>query len=148
MQGILKLHLIVLGILIAGAVSSVAADPDDHLSALAIFDRALAEFEKSRAALSNWQYYQTLTTQQLDSSGNVYIADTFNFVIRVLNTQHATITVAGVAINAGELGTVAGKPGKSCTTGTCGLGGPALGAIASHSPTTLKQTPTPILEWC
>jgi sugar lactone lactonase YvrE len=54
----------------------------------------------------------------LDSQGNVYIADTFNYVIRVLNTQSSTITIAGVPIAAGKIATVAGKPGNSCPPNT------------------------------
>jgi len=65
----------------------------------------------------------------LDGMGNVYIADTGNFVIRVLNTQKARINVAGVTINPGELATVAGKPGKSCSQTPCGIPGAATDAI-------------------
>ena len=37
----------------------------------------------------------------LDASGNVYIADTYNQVIRVLNTGTSSITINGVTIAAG-----------------------------------------------
>jgi sugar lactone lactonase YvrE len=50
----------------------------------------------------------------LDGMGNVYIADTFNYVIRVLNTQSVGINVAGVTINPGQLATVAGIPMTAC----------------------------------
>ncbi len=64
----------------------------------------------------------------LDNLGNVYIADTFNLVVRVLNTQSSPITIAGVQIQPGNIGTVAGT-GKSCTpTSGCGDGGPATAA--------------------
>ncbi len=43
----------------------------------------------------------------LDSAGNIYIADTPNSVIRVVNTGTAAITIAGVTIQAGDIGTVA-----------------------------------------
>ncbi len=45
----------------------------------------------------------------LDSAGNTYIADTSNSVIRVVNTGTAAITIAGVTIQAGDIGTVAGS---------------------------------------
>ena len=64
----------------------------------------------------------------LDSLGNVYIADTYNYVIRVLNTQNTKISVAGVAINVGEVATVAGTPAVACSSGTCGDGGQARSA--------------------
>jgi len=44
----------------------------------------------------------------LDNSGNIYIADTNDNVVRVVNTQTTTITVAGVQIKAGDIDTVAG----------------------------------------
>jgi hypothetical protein len=45
----------------------------------------------------------------LDSSGNLYIADTYNLRMRVVNTQTNPITVAGVTIPAGYIATVAGN---------------------------------------
>lgn len=58
----------------------------------------------------------------LDASGNLYIADTENHRIRVVNTGTASITIAGVAILGGDIATVAG-------TGTAGYTGD--GALAS-----------------
>ncbi|HTW59592.1 MAG TPA: hypothetical protein VMD99_15805 [Terriglobales bacterium] len=52
----------------------------------------------------------------LDASGNLYIADTDNSVIRVVNTGSQSITVAGVTIQPGTIQTVAGS-------GTAGYGG-------------------------
>ncbi len=54
----------------------------------------------------------------VDPSGNVYIADTQNVVIRVLNTQSSVITIAGVKISPGELANVAGKPQSACAPNT------------------------------
>jgi protein gp37 len=45
----------------------------------------------------------------LDSAGNLYIADTTNSVIRVVNTGTASITIAGVTIQPGDIQTVAGS---------------------------------------
>ncbi|MGB9490783.1 MAG: hypothetical protein WCA92_09975 [Terriglobales bacterium] len=64
----------------------------------------------------------------LDSSGNIYIADSDNSVIRVVNTGSAPITIAGVSIPAGAIQTVAGTPGTVCATYPCGDGGLAINA--------------------
>ena len=66
----------------------------------------------------------------VDSSGNVYIADTSNLAIRVVNTQSSPITVAGVVIQPGNIGTVAGITGVVCQSAPpgCGDGGPATKA--------------------
>jgi sugar lactone lactonase YvrE len=45
----------------------------------------------------------------LDSAGNVYIADSSNSVIRVVNTGASAITIAGVTIQPGDIETVAGS---------------------------------------
>jgi sugar lactone lactonase YvrE len=45
----------------------------------------------------------------LDSAGNIYIADYGNNRLRVVNTTGASITIAGVPIPAGYVGTVAGN---------------------------------------
>jgi sugar lactone lactonase YvrE len=66
----------------------------------------------------------------VDSSGNVYIADTSNLAIRVVNTQSSPITVAGVVIQPGNIATVAGITGVVCQSAPpgCGDGGPATKA--------------------
>ncbi|MHC5022021.1 MAG: NHL domain-containing protein, partial [Planctomycetota bacterium] len=51
-----------------------------------------------------------------DSNGNLYIADSFNHQLQVLNVQAGAITVAGVTIPANSLGVIAG-------TGTAGFNG-------------------------
>jgi sugar lactone lactonase YvrE len=66
----------------------------------------------------------------VDSSGNVYIADTNSSVIRVVNTGSQALTIAGVAIQPGDIQTVAGT-GIACTApavGGCGDGGAATTA--------------------
>ncbi|HEV2348783.1 MAG TPA: choice-of-anchor D domain-containing protein [Terriglobia bacterium] len=65
----------------------------------------------------------------LDSSGNIYIPDSSNNVVRVVNTQAANITVAGVTIAPGDIETVAGD--QSLGSGYSGDGGPALSAQMS-----------------
>ena len=67
----------------------------------------------------------------VDGSGNIYIADTNNLVIRVVNVQSSQITVAGVVIQPGEIANIAGKPGVACTSNNlpCGDGGPARSAM-------------------
>lgn len=48
----------------------------------------------------------------VDSSGNVFIADSQNNLIRMVNTQSSAITVAGVLIQPGAIATVAGNGGS------------------------------------
>jgi len=53
----------------------------------------------------------------VDSTGNVYIADTNSFAIRVLNTTNSTINIAGVQIGSGAISTVVGCVNPPCSTG-------------------------------
>ncbi len=70
----------------------------------------------------------------IDKSGNIYIADTNDNAIRVVNTTASAITVANVTIQPGNIGTVAGtidpNSNGDCTSGTsaCGDGNPAISA--------------------
>jgi trimeric autotransporter adhesin len=69
-----------------------------------------------------------------DAAGNVYIADTGDNRIRVVNVQKVTITIAGVQIAAGAIQTVAGT-GALCTipaAGSCGDTGAALSALLNN----------------
>ena len=61
-------------------VSAIAQEKD--LSALEIFDRTLSAFDNQRVALRDYQYYQTLTTHQFDSSGNVTARGTWQSIVR------------------------------------------------------------------
>ncbi|HMD15261.1 MAG TPA: hypothetical protein VKH18_01240 [Terriglobales bacterium] len=66
----------------------------------------------------------------VDSAGNLFIADTDDHAIRVVNMGSTTLTLAGVMITTGQIATVAGN-GTQCqppTNGTCGDGGPATSA--------------------
>ena len=65
----------------------------------------------------------------VDSSGNLYIADTENSAVRVVNTGIQAITVAGITIQPGAIQTVAGN-GAACSdpSNGCGDNGPATGA--------------------
>lgn len=66
----------------------------------------------------------------VDSAGNLFIADTDDHAIRVVNMGTASLTLAGVMIATGQIATVAGN-GTQCpppTTGPCGDGGPATSA--------------------
>ncbi len=60
----------------------------------------------------------------VDSSGNYYIADETNAVIRVINTQKSQVTIAGVQVQPGNIATVAGT-GQA---GYSGDSGPATSA--------------------
>ena len=66
--------------LLAGRLT-FAAD-EKELTALEIFDRTLAAFDNQRAALRDYQYYQTLTTHQFDSSGNVTARGVWQSIVR------------------------------------------------------------------
>src|ERR1700722_13720817 len=56
------------------------------------------------------------TWAALDSAGNIYIADTGNNRIRVVNTGSSAITIAGVTIQPGNIATVVGS-GACCYDG-------------------------------
>ncbi|MGO8794943.1 MAG: hypothetical protein ACLQLC_08980 [Candidatus Sulfotelmatobacter sp.] len=59
----------------------------------------------------------------VDASGNIFIADTNDSLIRVVNTGTATITIAGVSVAPGAIETVAGNgiPGYLGDTGLATL---------------------------
>ena len=67
-------------LLLTGRLTFAAEEKE--LTALEIFDRALAAFENQRTALRDWQYYQTLTTHQFDSSGKVTARGTWQSIVR------------------------------------------------------------------
>jgi hypothetical protein len=70
-------------VVIVGFVfGQTSAAQEKELTALDIFDRALASFDNQRAALRDWQYYQTLTTHQFDSSGKVVARGTWQSIVR------------------------------------------------------------------
>src|SRR5579862_5175699 len=62
----------------------------------------------------------------VDNSGDVFIADTQNFVIRVVNNSAATVTIAGVSISPGAIQKIAG------TAGTAGYSGDGAAATAAE----------------
>lgn len=61
----------------------------------------------------------------LDSAGHIFIADTGNERVRVVNTGTTSVTIAGVTIAAGYIGTVAGN-------GTAGYNGDSIAATAAE----------------
>jgi len=69
----------------------------------------------------------------LDGSGNIYIADTENSAIRVVNTGSQPLVIGAVSIAAGTIQTVAGTPPTACEAPSsgCGDGGPANSAHLS-----------------
>ena len=62
------------------ALSALAEEKE--LTALEIFDRALATFDNQRTALRDWQYQQTLTTHQTDAAGKVIARGTWQSIVR------------------------------------------------------------------
>jgi hypothetical protein len=73
-------YLAALALLLVSALSAIAEEKE--LTALEIFDRALTALDNQRAALRDWQYYQTLTTHQLDSSSNVTARGVWQSIVR------------------------------------------------------------------
>ncbi len=69
------------------------------------------------------------TAVALDHAGNIFIADTGSYRIRLVNTGASAITVAGVTIQPNTIGTVAG-------VGTCCYSGD--GKSSHGSPTLLS----------
>ena len=63
-------------------VSLTVSAQEKELTPLEIFDRALSTFDAQRAALRDWQYHQTLTTHQLDSTGKVVARGTWQSIVR------------------------------------------------------------------
>ena len=55
---------------------------EKELNPLEIFDRTLTAFDNQRVALRDYQYYQTLTTHQFDSSGSVTARGTWQSIVR------------------------------------------------------------------
>lgn len=55
---------------------------EKELTALEIFDRAMPAFDNQRLALRDYQYHQTLTTHQFDSSGKVTARGTWQSIVR------------------------------------------------------------------
>jgi hypothetical protein len=58
------------------------AESEEALPPLEIFDSALAKFEADRGALRQWQYHQTLTTEQFDHAGKVVAKGTWHSIVR------------------------------------------------------------------
>ncbi len=70
------------------------------------------------------------TSIAVDAIGNIYIADTVDNRIRVVNPNASTETIAGTSVCAGCIATIVGD-GSACsisTNRTCGDGGPASAA--------------------
>jgi len=74
--------LLAVVIAIIPSAFSAPLEQEDKLGAQGIFDAALAQFESSRIALRKWQYYQTLTTHQLDRAGKVAARGTWRSIVR------------------------------------------------------------------
>jgi trimeric autotransporter adhesin len=87
-------------------------------------------------ALSAW--LNTPNAVAVDASGNIFIVDTNDYVVRVVNTQQGQIVVANVTVPAGDIATIAGTLGDQCdpTNGVCGDGGPGTAALLTN-PTSL-----------
>jgi hypothetical protein len=69
-------------LLLVGGLATAFAAEEKELTALEIFDRALAAFDNQRTALREYQYYQTLTTHQFDGAGKVTARGTWQSIVR------------------------------------------------------------------
>ena len=58
----------------------------------------------------------------LDAAGNIFIADTGNAAIRVVNTGTQSLVIGNVSVAPGTIATVAGTPPTACTDATTGCG--------------------------
>jgi len=76
----MRRYLVALLLLLLSPLLAIAEEKE--LTPLEIFDRTLTAFENQRVALRDWQYYQTLTTHQLDSSGNVIARGVWQSIVR------------------------------------------------------------------
>ena len=68
----------------------------------------------------------------VDAQGNIYIADTYNSVIRVVNASTSAATIANVSIPAGAIATVAGSNYNSNIGSTCQFTGDGGAATAAY----------------
>ena len=76
------IHFVAASLLAGLPAFPTAAEPEERITPLAIFDAALTQFENNRVALRKWQYYQTLTTHQLDGAGKVVAKGTWHTIVR------------------------------------------------------------------
>ncbi|SPF44404.1 exported hypothetical protein [Candidatus Sulfotelmatobacter kueseliae] len=67
----------------------------------------------------------------LDGSGNIYIADTDNSALRVVNTGSQALTIGGLTIQPNTIQTVAGTPPTACPDSSTGCGDNGLASAAS-----------------
>jgi hypothetical protein len=97
---------------------SAAAELGDRPTPLTIFDAALAQFENSRVALRKWQYYQTLTTYQLDDAGKVVAKGTWHSIVRPGDPQPLEYTSESMEGKLSFFKAGAEEPAPAKTTGT------------------------------
>ena len=64
----------------------------------------------------------------LDSQGDIYIADTADDTVRVVNSQAGPITIAGVTIQSGKIAAIAGSY-VPCPVAPCGDGNPGTSSL-------------------
>lgn len=78
----MRFRVSVVVVVFLALVRALPAAEEKQLTALDIFDRTLAAFDAQRVALRDWQYRQTLTTHQFDSSGKVIARGTWQSIVR------------------------------------------------------------------
>ena len=97
---------------------SAVVEPEEKLTALAIFDAALVQFENSRVALRKWQYYQTLTTHQVDGAGKVVAKGTWHSIVRPGDPRPLEYTSESMEGKLSFFKAGAGEPAPARTSGT------------------------------
>lgn len=108
----------------AGVISTVAGNGSKCDHAGVCGDGGLAT--------ASTTYLNLPESVALDAAGNIYIADSNDNRIRVVNVGKTSITIAGVTIGPGDIQTVAGKEnditGCANSQSGCGDGGAATSA--------------------
>jgi hypothetical protein len=101
----------------AGDIQSVAGLEND-ITGCANSQQTCGDGAPATSAYLNLPYGVAL-----DSTGNIYIADTLDQKVRVVNAQSSTITIDGVSIAPADIATVVGN-GIACTNpvSKCGDG--------------------------
>ena len=90
------IHFLAASLLAGLPAFPTAAEPEERITPLAIFDAALTQFENNRVALRKWQYYQTLTTHQLDGAGKVVAKGTWRTIVRPGDPQPLEYTATSM----------------------------------------------------
>ena len=113
-----SIHFVTAFLLAGPPAFSAVPEQEDKLKPLAIFDAALAQFESNRIALFKWQYYQTLTTHQLDGEGEVVAKGTWHSIVRPGDPRPLEYTGESMEGKLSFFKAVADEPAPTKASGT------------------------------